>query len=96
LEEDREIIFMKMEIIIKNDNISLFLRKGDLLIAKSGWKEQRDLSNRLLVEIDNLLGKKGLKPGDIESAKVLSDISDNFTTIRIAKTVAEAFNFKEC
>ncbi len=84
-----------MEIIIKvkKDEIKLLLQEEQKIIDKFSWREDKNLSQKLLVEIDNLLQKNNLTSVDIAKMKVGTDIDDKFTTVRIAKVVAETFNY---
>ncbi len=83
-----------MKIIIKIDGskITLILKKGEVKVDNFSWEEKQNLSQRLLVEIDNLLRKNSLTPEDVENVKVKTDIDEKFTTVRIAKVVANTFN----
>lgn len=84
---------MNIEIKIDDNEIRIILKKGDNIADEVFWKEDRNLSQRLLAEIDNLLKKNNLNPYDIKKMKVETEIPDKFTTVRIAKTVAKTFNF---
>lgn len=86
---------MNIVLEIKENEINLLLKDKKKVIDEIGWKERLDLSEKLLVVIDELLVKNNLKTKDIDKMVVKSDISDNFTTVRIAKTVAETFNFSK-
>ncbi len=83
---------MKITIKIENKKIALVLKSEKDVIDKFSWEEDRNLSQRLLVEIDNLLQKNKLTAKDVEKVKVETDIDDKFTSIRIAKIVAKTFN----
>lgn len=84
-----------MDIIleIKENGMGMYLKDGDILVDKTGWNGKFDLSEKLLVEIDKLIAKNGLKTENIEKMSVKSHISDNLTTVRIAEIVAKTFNF---
>lgn len=51
------------------------------------------LSEELLPGIDRLIRKNKLKTEDIKKVLVESDQGDNFTTTRIAKSMANAWNW---
>jgi len=79
-----------LEIVIEENNIVLLFEKDGKVIDEKKWNEKNDLSRRLLSEIDRM--QKNNKTA-IDKVEVVSDISEKFTTVRIAKTVAKAFNF---
>lgn len=54
--------------------------------------EERSLAERLLPEIDALLSRNGLEPSGIKEVEVVSNQADSFTTTRIARAVANAWN----
>jgi hypothetical protein len=84
---------MNIILEIKENEISLLLKDKKRVVDEISWKERLDLSEKLLVIVDKILSKNKLKTQDIDKMVVKSDISDNLTTVRIAKTVAETFNF---
>jgi len=84
---------MNIEIDINDKKIKLLLKEGNRIIDSIFWKEDRNLSQKLLVEIDNLLTKNRLDSSDIKKMEVKTGISEKFTTVRIAKVVANTFNF---
>ncbi|MFZ2975975.1 MAG: hypothetical protein WA055_05120 [Candidatus Moraniibacteriota bacterium] len=55
--------------------------------------EEHSLSEKLLPEIDRMLRKNKLQLEDIEKVTVDSDQGDNFTTTRITKSVANAWEW---
>ncbi len=83
---------MGITIKIDDNKITLILKKEDSIIDEFSWEEKRDLSQRLLVEIDNLLRKNNLTPADVDKVEVKTGIDEKFTTVRIAKIVAKTFN----
>ncbi|MDO9231581.1 MAG: hypothetical protein Q7U36_03855 [bacterium] len=84
-----------MEIIIKiqERKISIILLQNKKEVDFLDIVEEHSLSEKLLPEIDQLLRKNKLKLEDIEKVTVDSDQEDNFTTTRIAKSVANAWNW---
>ncbi len=49
-----------------------------------GWK---------LTRIDKILKRNKLEPKELEKAELESQITDSYTTFRIAKSVVDAFNW---
>ena len=84
-----------MEIIIKikERKISTILLQNKKEVDFLNIVEEHSLSEKLLPEIDRLVRKNKLKLEDIEKVTVDSDQEDNFTTTRIAKSVANAWNW---
>ncbi|HAT73646.1 MAG: hypothetical protein US30_C0009G0013 [Candidatus Moranbacteria bacterium GW2011_GWF2_36_839] len=84
-----------MEIIIKikERKISTILLQNKKEVDFLNIVEEHSLSEKLLPEIDRLIRKNKLKLEDIEKVTVDSDQEDNFTTTRIAKSVANAWNW---
>ncbi|MCK9378951.1 MAG: hypothetical protein M0P97_02290 [Candidatus Moranbacteria bacterium] len=81
-----------LKIKIEQNKILLALEKDGKVLDTLEWKEENNLSQKLLEEIDNLLRKNGLSQDDLEKAEVVSDMSEQFTTRRIAESVAQALS----
>lgn len=75
------------------NKITLFLKKKGKIVSQSGWWEKDGLSRSLLPEIDKLLRKNKIKKENIQKAEVKTDTPAGFTTMRIASSVANAWNF---
>jgi tRNA A37 threonylcarbamoyladenosine modification protein TsaB len=88
-----QIIRMKIEIEIENNQITIFLKSKREILDELSFPEARDLSQKLLPNIDRLLKKNGISPGKIEKIELKSDIGEPYTTYRIAKAVAKTFNW---
>lgn len=84
---------MKILIKIENKSAELILTDKQKEVDKFVFPEERQLSERLLPEIDKLLKKNHVKPAQIEKMTVETDLGDNFTTTRIAKATANAWNW---
>jgi len=84
-----------MVIIIKIENrtVELLLLDKQKLIDSFKFAEEYQLSEKLLPSIDRMLKKNKLKPEDISKMTVESDLGENFTTYRIAKAVANTWNW---
>lgn len=77
----------------KDTKVELLLKNKKNVLDSYKFEEEYQLSEKLLPNIDKLLKKNKLKTSDIKKMTVKSDIGDNFTTYRIAKAVADAFNY---
>jgi tRNA A37 threonylcarbamoyladenosine modification protein TsaB len=84
---------MKILLKIKSGRIKIALKDKKNILDELSFLEARNLSEKLLPTIDKLLKKNKLQPKDIEDFQVISDLGKNYTTFRLAKTVAEAFKF---
>ncbi len=84
---------MKLLISIRRKQIRLSLWKEGKEQDHRDILNERSLSEVILKEIDELLRKNKVIPPKIKEIKVESDQTDNFTTTRIAKTVANTWNW---
>jgi len=71
----------------------LELRKGENIVAAKSWAESRDMGRQLFEAIQALLEGSGLKPGAVADFRVKTDVSDNFTSVKIAETVAKVYTW---
>ncbi len=86
---------MIIQIKIKNRTVELILQKNKQVLDAHKFPNEFHLSEELLPEIGKLLKKNKLKPEDIKKITVKSDLGENFTTCRIAKAVANAWNWSK-
>ncbi len=84
---------MQILLEIKADRIKISLRDKKNILDEVSFLEEKNLAEKLLPTIDKLLKKNKLQPQAIQDFQVKSDLGENFTTFRIAKTVVEAFKF---
>jgi tRNA A37 threonylcarbamoyladenosine modification protein TsaB len=84
---------MQIQIKIENRTVELVLQKGKQVLDTHKFPDEYHLSEELLPEIDKLIRKNKLKLDDIEKITVKSDLGENFTTYRIAKTVAKSWTW---
>lgn len=84
---------MKIEIRIENKNTSIVLLDKNQAIDQINLPDEKQLSQELLPSIGQLLLRNGLTSADVKKINLKSDIPDTFTTFRIAKAVAETFNW---
>ncbi|MFA4817662.1 MAG: hypothetical protein WC608_02950 [Parcubacteria group bacterium] len=85
-----------MQIVIKIENrtVELVLQKSKKVLDTHKFLDEYHLSEELLPEMDRLIKRNKLMPLDIKKITVKSDLGENFTTCRIAKAVANAWNWK--
>jgi hypothetical protein len=84
---------MQIKVIIKKKKIRLSLWSEGKEQDYKDILDEHSLSEIMLKEIDNLLKRNKMTSLEIEEMKVISDQTDNFTTTRIAKTVANTWNW---
>lgn len=84
---------MKILLEIKSGWIKIILQNKKNILDRVSFLEERNLSEKLLPTIDRLLKKNKLQPQDIKDFQVVSDLGENYTTFRIAKTVSQSFLF---
>jgi tRNA A37 threonylcarbamoyladenosine modification protein TsaB len=84
---------MNIVVEVKDRKITIALRDGESLLDEVVLGDERNLGVKLLPEIDKMLQKRQLEMKKVDKIEVLSDQGDAFTTTRIAKTVAETWNW---
>lgn len=84
---------MSIQIIIKNNQITLKLKTEKRVLDVCEFPADQNLSGLLLIRIDALLLKNKLTPSDVAKYYLQSDIAENYTTYRIAKSVINALNW---
>ncbi len=78
---------------VEKERSRLTLLEDGREAAARGWEEGRDMGRRLFESIDGILKERGLAPADVSDFIVETDVSDNFTSVKIAETVAETYRF---
>lgn len=81
-----------IEIKIEDNTITLILRKDSEVIDEMSWSEKQNLSGELLVKIDELISRNKVDRNEVKMT-VDTEIDEKFTTVRIAKVVANTFNY---
>lgn len=84
---------MEILIKIKNRDLKIILLDDKNQVDFLGVVDEYRLSEKLLPEIDKIIKRNKLKKVDIKKIIVESDQEDNFTTTRIAKSVANSWNY---
>lgn len=80
-------------LIIEKERSELRLMEGETVKAKKEWAEAKDMGRQLFQAIDSLLQSHGLGPTDIANFRLETAISDNFTSVKIAQTVSQMYNW---
>lgn len=81
------------KLIVEKEKSQLTLFEDDGEVAAREWEEGRDMGRRLFESIDAVLKERRLEPTDVPDFIVETDVSDNFTSVKIAETVAETYRF---
>ncbi|MFA6183860.1 MAG: hypothetical protein WC682_02030 [Parcubacteria group bacterium] len=87
---------MNITLEIRENKAILYLMREKEIVDELKWEGDLNLSEKLLVNMDNLLIKNNLKNVDISKMIVKTSIAGNLTTVRVARIVAKTFNFKGC
>lgn len=83
----------KLQLHIKKGEIVLTFKNGRKVADILAWEDGANLSEKLLVEIDRMLQKNGVRKEDVAKMTVKSDIPAGYSTVRIARTVAKVWNW---
>lgn len=78
---------------IEKERSYLALLEDGREVVDRGWDEGRDMGRQLFESIDAILKEKDLEPTDVSDFTVETEVSDNFTSVKIAQTVAETYRF---
>lgn len=84
---------MIIKIGLKNKIVQIALLDKNRIVDVLEFPEEHNLSSKLLQEINKILAKNKMQAKDIAKIIATSDLSDNFTSTRIIKSVANAFNW---
>lgn len=72
---------------------TLILQKDGEGVATKTWAESRDMGRQLFEALQGLLQENSLGPTDVENFWLETEVSDNFTSVKIAETVAQVYNW---
>ncbi len=78
---------------IEKEKSCLTLFEGEKVIASRAWAERRDMGEQLFVAIDEILRERGLSAEMVTDFRIETEVSDAFTSVKIAQTVAKTFLF---
>lgn len=84
---------MKIIIKIEDNKVEIILRKNAEISDRIGFDLENNLTEKLLPTIDKIVKRNKLEPKDIEKVEFDSKVPDSYTTFRIAKAVADAYNW---
>jgi tRNA A37 threonylcarbamoyladenosine modification protein TsaB len=62
-------------------------------VAEKKWQESRDMGRQLFESIESILEENGLGPTDIDEFRIETVVPDNFTSVKIAETVKQMYNW---
>lgn len=81
------------KLTVEKEKSKLALLNDGSETAAREWPEHRDMGERLFEAIDGLLQEYGLKPEEVGDFIVKTDLSETFTSVRIAETVRRVYTF---
>jgi len=84
---------MCLYITISRTNAKISLSDNDTVVDSVSWQNNWDLSRLLLLNIDKLLKKNGLKISDIKKFEFKNEEDTGFTTSRIGEITAKTLEF---
>ena len=84
---------MIIKIEIEKRIIKIVLLNDDNVVDSFEFEEKNNLSDTLLSEIDNIIVKNKIDLKDIEKMELEADVTESYTTFRIAKTTMDVFNW---
>ena len=84
---------MKLVVDIHNKIVKIILLEDKKEQDYLEFSEENNLSDKLLSSVDELLQKNKLSAKDVEKMELETDLTDGFTTYRIAKAVVDSFNW---
>jgi hypothetical protein len=82
-------ILIKME----SGHVRIILKRRGETVGEESFLDEHNLTEKLLVITDKLLKKNSLAAGNISKIEVESDSENNYTSNRIAKTIARSWNW---
>lgn len=83
---------MELNISIKHPDVVVILLKGGEEKDRISWKDENDMSRKLLAAIDTLVKRNKIVVADLEKIEVDSD-QQSYTSTRIAKAVAKTVGY---
>ncbi|OGI21941.1 MAG: hypothetical protein A2808_02220 [Candidatus Moranbacteria bacterium RIFCSPHIGHO2_01_FULL_55_24] len=81
------------ELSVNQDRSSLELVQDGESVARREWKEERDMGRQLLEALQGILEETGIAPDQVETFRISGETPENFTSRRIAETVARVYTF---
>jgi len=84
---------MRIKIIIKKREVKINLFQAEKLFDEIIFSEANNISEKLLPSIDKILKRHRLSPKEIKRIDLETDLAESYTTYRIAKATADAFNW---
>lgn len=86
-------MIMELIVFVRSPQVKIMLVEGSNLLGESSWKDQRDLLEKLLPGINDLLTKMGAKITDVRDFRLDIDVPESYSTYRIAKATVETLKF---
>lgn len=80
-------------LILTKTDARLELLRGGEVVAEKSWAESRDLGRQLFQGIEELLSENNLNPEDVTDFRLETEVSNNFTSVKIAETVARVYTW---
>lgn len=84
---------MQIQLILKEKDVALVLRKSDEVIAEKKWIDENDLLEKFFPTLDEMLKNHNVTIEHIDDFSLEVDIPKGYTTARIARTIIKTLNF---
>ena len=85
---------MQLLFHLQPEKLRIILEENDAEKSVTELDDMRALSQTLLLAIDELLRRNGLEVADLESVKMQSTLSPNFTSYRIVEATVKSLTIK--
>jgi len=83
---------MKILINLDDQSISILLLQNKKIIDQIKWQDNRDLLEKLLPELDQLIQKNNLKITDIKKFDFKTNVDKHYSSYRILKATVDTLN----
>ena len=84
---------MQIKLIVKDKSISIVLSKELKRLDKITWVDENDLLEKFFDNLEQILKSNKCNIDDIDDFVLESNISNKYTTARIAKTLMDTLQF---
>jgi tRNA A37 threonylcarbamoyladenosine modification protein TsaB len=84
---------MKIYLKIEEKNITLILKKNEVVLDEKKWVDDNNLLEKFFPAIEKLLAEHNLKIQEVEDFQLETNLPKGYTTERIARTIIQTLNF---
>lgn len=84
---------MKLQIKVKDLNISLNLINDNKIVDSLNWKDNRDLLENIIKKTDKLLQNNKIDIKELEAVESEINMDETYSTYRIIKSFEKTVNY---